>query len=202
MRKILIIFLFCPLAGYAQFDFSAGFEAGLVTSHILGDGNPGFNKIGPAGGAFVKVGFSEKIAGRMQINYAAKGSRSRPDTQAGNFNQTGFNVNYFEIPISVMWNMGDAISLDAGLYFAVLLRQRDLHDGTFGDIETYNSTDIGSQIGATWDFSDKYYLHTRYSFSVLPTSGSLEENVANGRIGGQQNHCVYIMIGLKLGSGK
>lgn len=202
MRRLLLILLLLPVAGLAQYDFSAGFEAGLVTSHILGDNISGFNKIGPAGGAFVKVEFSEKIAGRMQINYAAKGSRSRPDTQAGNFNQLGYNVNYIEIPISVMWNMGNAISLDAGLYYAVLLSQRILYGGGLSDYDKYDATDLGSQIGATWEFSNKYYLHSRYSFSLLPISGSLEENTANGRVGGQQNHCVYIMIGLKLGAGK
>jgi hypothetical protein len=202
MRRLLFILLLIPAAGFAQYDFSAGFEAGLISSHILGDNIPGFNKIGPAGGAFVKVGFSEKIAGRMQINYVAKGSRSRPDTQAGNFNQTGYNVNYIEIPISVMWNMGNSISIDAGLYYAVLLSQRAFYGGGLSAYHDFDSSDLGSQIGATWDFSERYYLHTRYSFSVLPISGSLEQNIANGRVGGQQNHCVHFMIGLKLGSGK
>ena len=60
MRKLLILLALCPWAGYAQFDFSAGFEAGPILTHIQGDQLSGYNKISIAGGPYVKIGFSDK----------------------------------------------------------------------------------------------------------------------------------------------
>ena len=197
MRKIFIIFLLCPLVGFTQYDFSAGIEAGPILSHIQGDQARGYHKASIAGGPYVKIGFSDKVGASLRINYAPKGSRSKPNTQAGNFDQRGWNLNYFEIPVSLTWEIGNAIALEAGLYYAVLQSQRDYRGGTFGEIDDYDGNDIGSQFGATWRFAKKFHLHARYSLSVLPINGTLIENTGNGIVAGSYNHAIYINVGMR-----
>jgi|GEM_PF-3935461 len=197
MRKLLILLALCPLAGFAQFEFSAGLEAGPILTHIQGDQLAGFNKIGIAGGPYVKVRFSNKVGACLRTCFSPKGSRSRPNTQAGNFDQRGWNLNYFEIPVSITWEVGNAIALEAGHYFAVLQSQRDYRGGTFGTIYDYDDTDIGFQFGATWRFAKKFHMHARYSLSVLPINGSLIENSGNGIVAGSYNHAIYINVGIR-----
>lgn len=197
MHRLLFLCFLLPLALTAQYKFSAGLEAGPILTHIQGDQLSGFNKIAIAGGPYVQVGFSEKIGACLRICYAPKGSRSRPNTQAGNFDQRGWNLNYFEIPVSVTWEVGNAIALEAGLYYAVLQSQRDYRGGTFGDIDDYDANDIGSQFGATWRFSDKLHMHARYCVSVLPINGNLIENTGNGIVAGSYNHAIYINLGMR-----
>lgn len=164
---ILVLSLTCS----AQ-KFKGGITGGISASQIDGDGYGGFNKAGFVLGGFVNTDLSEKWIGQFEINYTQKGSKDPPNHKIGKFNITVVQLDYIEIPVLVRHNF-NKIGVEGGLYYGRLVRnkQRDANGQVTPQITgigPFKGSELGYQLGLTYNLNDKFLVSWRQSASVLP----------------------------------
>lgn len=198
MRRLLFCIpaLLAVQFSLAQIEFAAGLSAGALTSQVHGDGYEGYYRMAPTGGAFVTMGFSEKIGTKLEFLFTPKGSRNKPNTEAGDFNTFKLGLNYITIPVSIQYKLRPEFHLEGGLYYGILISQKQ----EFNGIETpvtppYNDGDLGGQIGATYYMSDKLALHIRQDLSLTPMRSAPDGAPPGvGWDGGGYNRALYFMF--------
>ncbi|MFM7106069.1 MAG: outer membrane beta-barrel protein, partial [Flavobacteriales bacterium] len=137
MRYILLLgILFTCQVLYSQRAFRARLMAGAVTSQISGDGLGGWDKFGLMGGGEVAVPLSEKWSFSGGIRYTQKGSRTKRDTI--NFNTFAYKLEYIDLPLKLLYsqtrNGEDFLTFGAGVSAGYLMRQRQMNNGAYYDI--------------------------------------------------------------------
>lgn len=198
MNSTLICLL--GLSSIGQIDFDGGLLAGGITSQVHGDGYGGFNKVGISAGAFVLLGFNETSALRIDMLFAQKGSRNKPDTEAGDFTTFKLQLDYIEIPVLYSWTFRDEISFEVGPYAARLVNSGQENNGNDFEINPpYNDWDIGACAGFSYEITPRLLGVARYTQSILPIrdkpSGAQQTTTWNA---GGYNYALSLMFGYKL----
>ena len=172
MKNLAFLFLFFSLSldMSAQLQFDGGVKLGAITSQVAGDTYAGYNKLGITGGAFVEAIFSEKNSAQLEILYAQKGSRNKPNTKNGDFSYYRLVLNYIEIPVSYIYHR-DRLDFEGGLYYGILLNSsQDTGSGEMDVVPPYLKYDFGGQLGVGYDLmEDKLAFVIVGSSSILPT---------------------------------
>lgn len=164
----LIALLFIAHFSEGQAAFSGGLTAGFAATQVHGDAISGFNKLGLTGGAFVKVAFTDALAGRMEIAYVGKGSRKPANPDTGDFSTWGYTFHYIEVPVLLDYHF-DRFFVQGGPYAAVLLSGQQMSDGFHFDVTNppLESYDIGVAAGVGFEFSDRLEAMARYTTSII-----------------------------------
>ena len=188
-----------PLCTEAQIGFRGGILAGATTSQVAGDSYAGFNKIGLSAGPFVRMVFGSEGSMKMSMLYSQKGSRNKPDTEAGDFSYFKLKLNYIEVPVSYEYTRNN-LRFEGGLYFAYLMTQKeDFGPGEGDPVPAYNDYDFGGQIGLT------YQIVPESVFTSITVSNSLtsirkappSQTRIIGYDGQGYNHAINIHLGFQ-----
>lgn len=166
--KFFIILTSIFLAGEIKAQvFNAGVGGGLNVSQVDGDGFSGYNKVGPAVGVFVNTFFSEFLAGQIEINYSAKGSRFRTTIEEPRYYRLA--LHYVEIPVLIKYCALSEIIIEAGLSGGYLFLAREEDEfGQMPDTRDFRKTEFGAHMGTAYLFTDNISLGVRISYSIIP----------------------------------
>jgi Outer membrane protein beta-barrel domain len=176
--------------------FRAGMLGGLNVSQIRGDGNEGFNKVGFVGGVFVQTTTSPHFTYQFELLFSQKGSRKYPNPDSlNNSNLSAYRIalSYIEVPLLVNYKLNH-FHFIGGPSFGVLLSSKE--EDFFSEItnnQPFRRLELSMNLGAEWEFSEKFYLEARYNFSLLPIrTGSQGFRIwYNGGV--QYNHVLLLM---------
>jgi hypothetical protein len=160
-----------------------GVKGGINLANLYVDDASDENlKVGLNAGLFFKVPFTEFFAIQPEILYSSKGSKLTYDNWLNGEGEYRFNLNYIEVPMLAVFNIGPHFNLHAGPYAAFLTsaNTKDLNDdGTIQDIgdlkaDNFNRFDYGLSGGAALEFSN-FTLGARYNYGLkeVGKSGNL-----------------------------
>ena len=205
MRLLALICCLC-LGGalQAQQVFDAGVYGGIITSQVDGDNAQGFNKIGFTGGGFVRANLSERLAVRMEMGYAGKGSRRPSDPDNGDFSSWGYTFHYVDVPILVEYTLLNGMMIDAGPYVGYLISSQGLFDGAEYDIvnPSMENIDVGIAGGIGYELDGGLFFMSRYSMSVIPIRNSPDPgNLTTVWDGGMANIAIHFTVGYAITGG-
>jgi hypothetical protein len=146
--------------------------AGAVTSQISGDGLGGWDKFGLMGGGEVAVPLSEKWSFSGGIRYTQRGSRTKRDTI--NFNTFAYKLEYIDLPLKLLYsqtrNGEDFLTFGAGVSAGYLMRQRQMNNGAYSDINPpFSSFDYAAGFDVALWFTTKAAISAGFWTSFLPT---------------------------------
>jgi hypothetical protein len=139
-------------------------------------------KVGLNAGLFFKVPFTSFFAIQPEILYSSKGSKLTYNNAFQGSGEYRYNLNYIEVPMLAVFNLGPHFNLHAGPYAAFLTSAniKDLHDN--GDIDNitdlkadnFNRFDWGLAGGAALEFSN-FTIGARYNYGLkeIGKSGNL-----------------------------
>lgn len=163
MRNIFIFLLILISSGISAQRFTGGISAGLNVSQIHGDGQGGYRKASPVGGAWVKTDFRENWGGMLELRYNEKGSSLIMDD--GNLI---LRLQYVEVPVLVTYNIFGKLQPQAGVSIGYLFRQTQKESGIVDDIEDYNEMEVAGSIGVDYKIQENLSVNVRYSISMIP----------------------------------
>ena len=139
-------------------------------------------KVGLNAGLFFKIPFTEFFAIQPEILYSSKGSKVTYGNWIQGSGEYRYNLNYIEVPMLAVFNLGPHFNLHAGPYasFLASANVKDLKDN--GDIDSitefnadnFNRLDYGLSGGAAVEFSN-FTLGARYNYGLkeIGKSGNL-----------------------------
>jgi opacity protein-like surface antigen len=176
-----------------------GVKAGLNLSTLSGDSYPESQILpGFVLGGFAAVKVTDKFVFQPELLFSFQGTAYR-SYYNGNYNdyyqQENLNLNYLLIPIMGKYYVAKKFSLEFGPQFGFLLTARTnyFNSNTVGD-GNYNtdSVDIkdqfksfafGLNVGAGYDFTDKWGINLRYNFGLNNVAQNKNSNyTANNQV--------------------
>jgi hypothetical protein len=160
-----------------------GVKAGINLANVYMDDVADENlKVGLNVGLFAKIPVSEFFAIQPEVLYSSKGSKITYDDALQGEGEYRFNLNYVEVPVLAVFNIGPHFNIHAGPYAAFLASAniKDMHeDGTVEGIEdlnvdNFNRFDYGLSGGLGLEFGN-FIIGGRYNYGLheLGKSGSL-----------------------------
>jgi hypothetical protein len=195
MKKIKVILLSALLltttVGFVQAQMEErdplapkiGVKGGINLANLYVDDVADENlKVGLNAGLFFKVPFTSFFAIQPEILYSSKGSKLTYNNAFQGSGEYRYNLNYIEVPMLAVFNLGPHFNLHAGPYAAFLTSAniKDLHDN--GDIQNitdlkadnFNRFDWGLAGGAALEFSN-FTIGARYNYGLkeIGKSGNL-----------------------------
>jgi Outer membrane protein beta-barrel domain len=195
MKKIkvflLCAFMLTTTVGFVQAQMEErdplapkiGVKGGINLANLYVDDASDENlKVGLNAGLFFKVPFTEFFAIQPEILYSSKGSKVTYDNWILGEGEYRFNLNYIEVPVLAVFNIGPHFNLHAGPYAAFLASAniKDMRDdGTIADAndlnaDNFNRFDYGLAGGAALEFSN-FTIGARYNYGLkeIGKSGNL-----------------------------
>jgi hypothetical protein len=168
-----------------------GFKAGLNLSNFystkqdVGDENL---KVGLNVGLFAKMPLNNAVAIQPEVLYSSQGSRVRYNNALLGQGEYRFNLNYVQVPVLLVFNLGQYFNIHAGPYasFLTSVNIKDLkNNGTVNDIATlnvdnYNRLDYGAAAGVAFE-TKGFTLGARYNLGLkeVGKSGTLAGQINN-----------------------
>lgn len=160
-----------------------GIKGGINLANLYVDDASDENlKVGLNAGLFFKVPFTEFFAIQPEILYSSKGSKVTYDNWLQGSGEYRFNLNYIEVPMLAVFNLGPHFNLHAGPYASFLASAniKDMRDdGTIADAndlnaDNFNRFDYGLSGGAALEFSN-FTVGARYNYGLkeVGESGNL-----------------------------
>lgn len=156
MKKLLFtILLFGLFANTAFSQLKGGIKGGLNISDLIVTNRSGyfegstFNALTSYHfGTFVKNDFGKNFGWQVEILFSRKGYVLK--TQEGS---TNVGLNYLNWPIMLLYSVGKKADVNVGLEMGFLIAGE----------EQFNNFDIGINIGAEYDISNKFLVGFRYN---------------------------------------
>jgi hypothetical protein len=195
MKKIKVFllsaFMLTTTVGFVQAQMEErdplapkiGVKGGINLANLYVDDASDENlKVGLNAGLFFKVPFTEFFAIQPEILYSSKGSKVTYDNWLQGSGEYRFNLNYIEVPMLAVFNLGPHFNLHAGPYasFLASANTKDMRDdGTIADAndlnaDNFNRFDYGLSGGAALEFSN-FTIGARYNYGLkeVGKSGNL-----------------------------
>lgn len=204
MRFLIVFSLAFLSLGIQAQVFDAGLFAGFLATQVNGDAVSGFDKAGLAGGGFVKAQLSDRIALRLEIGYAGKGSRKPAYPDANDFSTWGYTFHYMDVPVMLEYDLPTGAFFYSGPYTGVLISGSQYQDGVEYEIANppMKSYDLGFTTGAGYELESGLFGMVRYSMSLLPIRPSPDPgNQTRFYDGGMSNICVHFTLGYNFNGG-
>jgi len=143
-------------------------------------------------GLFAKLPVSETFAIQPELLYSSKGSKLKYDNFVMGEGEYRFNLNYLELPVLAVFNIGEYFNIHVGPYIGFLTSAniKDLNDdGSIDDIadlneDDFNRFDYGLSGGIGADINS-FIFGVRYNYGLQEIgksgnlSGELTENSKN-----------------------
>jgi hypothetical protein len=209
MKAILTLgALMCAFFSYGQYSSDTdvlapkiGVKGGVNFSNLNTDNVADeHTKVGFNLGLFAKLPVSETFAIQPEILYSNKGSKLKYDNFVQGEGEYRFNLNYLELPVLAVVNIGPYFNIHAGPYVAFLSSSniKDMNDdGTIQgikdvDVKNFNRFDYGLAAGIGADLNG-FMVGARYNYGLneVGKSGSLTGQLTNNA----KNSVASIYIG-------
>jgi hypothetical protein len=156
--------------GESEYGIKGGVNFSNFYSNEVDDQNL---RIGYNAGLFFKAAITDFLAIQPEVLYTTKGSTTSYDnffTGPAKFSQ---NLNYLEVPVLAVINLGESFNVHAGPYVAYLLKaqvQNKTSDGNLDFVEDlnegdYERLDYGIAVGAGFEF-DVIRFGARYDYGL------------------------------------
>lgn len=176
-------------------EFSSLIRAGIVASQIHNDDIGGYNKLGGTLGAGVFTPIGDELNLQVEINYAMRGSRKRPNPKSGDYTTFAIEPHYIDVPILLkkfIWKF----EFEAGLNNGIFLFNR-INDPNFllpTAVKDFNRYELAINLGVNVPINDVWHSNVRFHYSVLPASGKLQFVNGLSLLGGAYNNAVTFSI--------
>jgi hypothetical protein len=157
MRLLFIIFL--SLLSLTLSAQSFGLKTGAAMTNFSGDDAGDVDsRTGFYFGSFMKLG-EANIRYSPEIIFHQKGAvmLSSVDSIADN----EIKMSYVDIAFNGNFHINDELALVVGPYFAYAVSGSTSND----DWDTYNKTEFGANIGATYEVNDLFHVDLRYGLA-------------------------------------
>jgi hypothetical protein len=159
-------------------------------------------KVGINFGVFAKLPLTKGFSIQPELNYSSKGAKEDYNNFLEGEGEYRFNLNYIELPVLAVINLGKNFNIHGGPYIAYLasVNIKDLKDnGTIDEIaeldaENFNRIDYGLAGGLGVDIGN-FGIGARYNYGLREIgksgslSGELTKNSRNSAIS------LYIALG-------
>lgn len=170
-----------------------GIKGGVNLANLrvdeVGDNNL---KVGLNLGVFAKLPLGEAFAIQPELLYSSKGAKLSYDNFILGEGEYRFNLNYVELPVLAVFNLGEHFNIHVGPYLGFLASAniKDLDDdGTIQDIDdlevdNFNRFDYGVAGGIGFDL-EGVMIGARYTYGLNEVgedgslSGELTDNSKN-----------------------
>lgn len=177
-----------------------GIKGGVnLTNLYVSDVKDENMKVGFNAGVFAKVPMSRVVSLQPELLYSQKGSKLTYDNVFGS-GEYRFNLNYVELPLSLVFNVAKNFNLHAGGYASYLVGANIKQLKSNGDINTiadlkaddFNRFDFGLLGGLGVDV-DNFTIGARYNYGLrdVGKSGNLSGNVTSD----SKNSAVSVYLG-------
>ena len=165
---ILSIMVTHQVAVFSQ-NFKGGIVAGFNGSQVDGDTYAGYNKFGFMGGVFTYVSLNERSDVQLEIKYMGKGA-NKVTTESDPQRYTN-QLNYIEIPVLYRFKTSKKFGFEGGLAFGYLFSYsiKNNYGKLANDLlPDFKHFELSWLLGLNYQWSPKFSLNTRYSYSILP----------------------------------
>lgn len=199
MKKNILLLVIGLVFGFANAQkIQYGVKAGLSAETLIGNigGIRNFkSKLGYTLGGFAEYKFAEKFSLQPEVLYSWLGAKSDGTINLGGskYDVKGvLDLSYLNIPIMVKYYVSDKFNLEFGPQFSFLLDVKSsvTYDGITYKItkESFETSDIGLNIGGGYDYTKHISLGARYSFGLkdiqkISDNESLKNSVASFTVG-------------------
>jgi hypothetical protein len=179
-----------------------GIKAGVNLSNMYVDDVSDENmKVGLNAGFFAKLPVARGFSIQPELLYSSKGAKEEYDNFLEGEGEYRFNLNYVELPVLAVFNVGRNFNLHLGPYVSYLagVNIKDLKDnGTIDEIaeldaDNFNRFDYGLVGGLGVDISN-FTLGARYNYGLREIGKS--DNITSQLLKNSKNSNVSIYIGL------
>lgn len=188
----------------AQWNTRAGIKGGLNASNLYVENVDDENaRIGFHAGLYGQIVTSEFIALQAELLYSTKGSEDYYND--GLFNQkVKYNLNYIDLPLLLVFKLGEVVELHAGGYASYLLGANISYEGDFAngedevDRDHLKSHDLGFSGGVGVNFG-AIQVGARYNYGLVQLADS---DASRALIGDSKNSCAQLFIALNFNTDK
>ncbi len=205
-KHILLLSLFSLVTVFAHAQY-IGVKAGLNMSNLNIDGVDNDNmRFGFHGGAFVNLPLGEAFAIQPEVLFSTKGSTAKYNFDLLGENISGkstFKLNYLDIPIMGVLNIGDAAEIHFGPYIGILMSSSVSTEGDFGDANTdldkdnFKKLDYGVAAGLAFNF-DLLQVGARYNYGLQKIGDSDAATVLG--LDDATNSYLQVFAAIRIGS--
>ena len=184
----------------AKFGFKAGVNFSNLYNINVDDNNMrlGFNV-----GVFSKIPISKGVSLQPELLYTTKGSKLKYDNFILGSGEYRFNLNYLELPVLAVFNLGKNFNIHLGGYAAYLTNTNitDANDdGTINEIAVLNASDFnrwdaGLVGGLGFDISN-LTIGARYNYGLVNIGK--KNNISSQLISDSKNSVLSVYLGIGL----
>ncbi len=184
----------------AQSFSRSGVKGGLNASNLYIDNvNDQNARLGFHVGLYGQVLSSETFALQLELLYSTKGSKAQ---YGGIVNQEiKYNLNYLDLPVLMVFKIGNALEIHAGGYASYLLNADISYSGVVNGVDKINSDnlksfDYGLSGGLGVNFGS-VQIGARYNYGLVEIA---ESSSAKSILGSAKNSCAQLFVAFNLAS--
>ncbi|MDF2190289.1 porin family protein [Paraflavitalea sp. CAU 1676] len=162
-----------------------GIKGGVNLSNLYVDDVEDENmKVGVNVGVFAKIPVTKGFSVQPELLYSSKGAKIKYDNLFGE-GEYRFNLNYVELPVLAVVNLGNNFNIHAGPYVSLLtsanIKRLNAEDGEVDDIadldtDNFKRFDYGLVGGIGFDI-ENFTLGARYNYGL--------NEIGDGGVAGQ-----------------
>jgi hypothetical protein len=207
MKKTLLsitLAIFTLTSGYSQY---LGLKGGLNFSNLNIEANEGELLLGYHAGAFLNIPLSDAFSVQPEVLFATKGSKTSYNIEILELQgESTLRLNYIEVPLLGVLNLGDVAQINFGPYLGFLSTAKFDLEGDFSgsefedteelDQDYFRGIDYGLAVGIALNFN-AIQVGARYSHGLTKIEDSSEAELF---LGDAQNRNVQAYIALRIGN--
>lgn len=138
-------------------DITVGAKAGVNLATLHPDKNDPATRSSFHLGMMVEIPLIDALRLQPELLYSAQGVRDESD------DDEVIKLDYLALPVMAKYYLWDALSMEAGPQFGILLSAKRKDDGDTEDYkDSTKSTDIGLALGAKYRLVNKFNIGMRY----------------------------------------
>lgn len=161
MKNVILIISIVTTAcsvGHAQ-EIQIGAKAGLNLSTIQPDLPDPATRTSLHLGGVIEIPLSDTFSIQPELLYSSQGAKDKSD------DDEVIKLDYLTLPLMAKYYLGDALSVEAGPQFGILLSAQGEDDGeTFDLKDNSKSTDLGFALGLGYKLQSGLHFGARYFF--------------------------------------
>ncbi|WP_026727601.1 porin family protein [Flavobacterium denitrificans] len=175
MKKIILSVAAIMAFGFANAqDAKFGIKGGMNLSTLTGDIEDPSSKVGFHVGGFAEIKLSEKFAVQPELLYSTQGAKEKGEFEyEGNVYdaEIDYKLAYINLPIMAKYYIVDKFNVEAGPQIGFLVSAKAeatvLGNSAEEDVkDSFKSVDFGLNLGAGYDFTDKFSAGARYNIGL------------------------------------
>jgi hypothetical protein len=213
MKKIILLTasIFTLISHGQEIKFGA--KVGLNISNFSGDVTNSKSLIGAQLGGFAEISISDKFAIQPELLFSLQGAKSEYSESDINYSyseESKTKLNYINIPVLAKYYIADKLAVLAGPQFGILMSAKedfDVSETTSGITDSYSdsvdakdfykSLALSFNIGASYSFTDKLFVDTRYNLGLSSISKDFTDEFGDSFSANIKNNVIQLSVGYK-----